>query len=241
MSVTMNPENTDNPHNPDTAAGADSPPKPDISKPDISKPDISKPDISKTDIPKTDTSAKAETTSHAPRTENAPTKPARRNPIEFFASINQKLDALTPFADLIARLWVAWAFYSAGLTKVTASSINLLGFHFPYPTSLIPTESTLLLFKHEYSVPLVSPTIAAYMGSPQEVLLPIFIAFGLAGRYAAIVLFLFNIVAVISYPAAQTGAGFIQHQAWGILLLLIICRGPGKISIDYLIKRILRR
>ncbi len=72
-------------------------------------------------------------------------------------------------------------------------------------------------------------------------ILPIFLAFGLLGRYAALALFVFNIVAVLSYPPAQTGAGFIQHQAWGILLLITMCHGPGKLSLDYLIERFVRK
>jgi putative oxidoreductase len=144
-------------------------------------------------------------------------------------------------ADLIARLWVAYAFYASGLTKVTSGSVNLFGFQLGYPVSLAPTDSTIMLFEYEYEVPLLSPTLAAYLGSATEVLLPIFVAFGLLGRYAAIALFVFNIVAVLSYPPAQTGAGFVQHQAWGILLLITICHGPGKISIDYLVERFFRK
>ena len=152
-----------------------------------------------------------------------------------FQSTNRVLDGLAPVADLIARLWVAWAFYKSGLTKVNSGSVDLLGFKLPYPTSLAPTDSTLMLFEYEYAVPLLSPTVAAYLGSLAEVILPLFIAFGLAGRYAAAALFVFNIVAVVSYPPAQSGAGFYQHQAWGIVLLLIIFHGPGRLSIDHLI------
>ena len=153
----------------------------------------------------------------------------------------QFLEYLTPITDLLVRLWVAYAFYASGVTKVTSGSINLLGFQFPYPTSLTPTSTTITLFQYEYAVPLLSPTLAAYMGTVTEILLPVFIALGLTGRYAAIGLFFFNIVAVLSYPPAQTGAGFVQHQAWGLLLLVTICHGPGKLSLDYLIGRFMNR
>jgi putative oxidoreductase len=157
------------------------------------------------------------------------------------ASLRWSLGQLTPIADLIARLWVAYAFYASGLTKVTSSSVSLFGFQLGYPTSLVPTDSTILLFEYEYEVPLLSPVLAAYLGSAAEVILPLFLAFGLLGRYAALALFLFNIVAVLSYPPAQTGAGFVQHQAWGILLLITLCHGPGRLSLDYLIEKFLRK
>ena len=56
------------------------------------------------------------------------------------------------------------------------------------------------------------------------------------GRFSAIVLFLFNIMAVISYPDLNP-AGLVQHQMWGIMLLVPLLQGPGKLSIDHLIAR----
>ncbi|MDH5487382.1 MAG: DoxX family protein, partial [Gammaproteobacteria bacterium] len=83
---------------------------------------------------------------------------------------------------------------------------------------------------------LLSPEVAAYLGTATEFVFPILLAIGLGGRLAAAVLFLFNIVAVIAYPALEA-AGVIQHQFYGTLLLLPLLRGPGKISIDHFIRR----
>lgn len=58
------------------------------------------------------------------------------------------------------------------------------------------------------------------------------LALGLAGRFAAGVLFIFNIIAVLSYPALNA-AGIEQHQVWGIMLLVTLLHGPGRISIDH--------
>lgn len=139
------------------------------------------------------------------------------------APVNKGLAFLAPIADLLVRLAVARDFFQSGLTKIKTF------------------DSTILLFQYEYEVPFLSPTVAAYLGTAAELLLPVFLALGLAGRYAAIGLFFFNIVAVISYPPAQEGAGFVQHQIWGILLLVTICYGPGKISIDHLINRFVQK
>ena len=59
------------------------------------------------------------------------------------------------------------------------------------------------------------------------------LALGLGGRLSAAALFIFNIIAVISYPELME-AGLRDHQLWGILLLITITQGPGKLSLDYL-------
>jgi putative oxidoreductase len=51
---------------------------------------------------------------------------------------------------------------------------------------------------------------------------------GLRGRFSAIVLFVFNIVAVVSYPSLMD-AGIRDHQVWGLMLLVIALHGPGKL------------
>ena len=149
-------------------------------------------------------------------------------------------DFLTPVADLLARYWVAAAFFSSGLTKTLTGSFTVFGHTFNYPLSVFPAESTFALFEYEYRVPLLSPTLAAYLGTAAELLLPVFLLLGLGTRYAALALFVFNIVAVISYPDLMA-AGLKDHQVWGLLLLVTICHGPGKLSLDYLIGRLVRR
>ncbi len=147
---------------------------------------------------------------------------------------------LTPVADFLARYWVAGAFFISGLTKTTSGSFSLLGHTFSYPLSLLPTESTLTLFEYEYQVPLLPSALAAYMGTAAELLLPVFLFLGIGTRYAALALFVFNIVAMVSYPDLM-GAGLAQHQVWGLLLLITICHGPGKLSVDALIGHLIRR
>lgn len=128
------------------------------------------------------------------------------------------LDFLSPIGDLILRCWVAYAFWVSGLTKIQN------------------WDSTLYLFEDEYSVPLLSPDTAAYMGTATELGFPVLLAFGLLGRFAAGVLFLFNIVAVLSYPNLGA-AGIEQHEVWGIMLLVCFLHGPGCVSVDHWIKK----
>ncbi len=128
------------------------------------------------------------------------------------------LSWLAPIADLAARLWVANAFIKSGLTKIQSFS------------------TTLQLFKYEYAVPFLSPEVAAYLGTFTELFFPVLLAVGLGGRLAAVVLFVFNIVAVISYPDLGA-AGREQHYVWGILLFMTVTHGPGKLSLDHWIAR----
>lgn len=128
------------------------------------------------------------------------------------------LDFASPLADLMLRLWVAHAFWVSGLTKIRS------------------WDGTLYLFENEYSVPLLPPELAAYSGAFVELAFPVLLALGLGGRLAALVLFLFNIVAVISYPDLNA-AGLEQHKVWGLMLLVVLLHGPGRLSLDTLIVR----
>lgn len=130
--------------------------------------------------------------------------------------IYAKLDWLSPVSILGIRLWVAWVFFKSGLTKIKS------------------WDSTLYLFEYEYSVPLLPPELAAYVGTAAELSLPVLLAFGLAGRFGAIALFVFNITAALSYPDLNA-IGLRDHQLWGVMLLVPLLHGPGKLSIDYLL------
>ena len=128
------------------------------------------------------------------------------------------LDWLAPLPDLVIRVWVARVFWQSGLTKIQSF------------------DTTLQLFRYEYSVPLLPPDVAAYLATFTELTFSVLLTIGLAGRFSATALFVLNAVAVISYPALQE-AGLIQHHLWGLLLLVPLFHGPGKLSLDYLISR----
>ncbi len=130
-----------------------------------------------------------------------------------FTRTSSALSWLSPIADLGVRLWVADVFFKSGLVKIQS------------------WDTTLLLFSSEYSVPVLSPELAAYMGTFTELFFPVLLALGLGSRFAAGVLFIFNIVAVISYPELNA-PGIEQHKVWGLMLLVSLLHGPGKLSLD---------
>ena len=128
------------------------------------------------------------------------------------------LNICAPALDLGIRLWVANVFWKSGLTKIAT------------------WDSTVMLFTHEYQVPLLSPETAALLATSAELVFPVLLVLGLAGRASAAALFIFNIVAVISYPDLNE-IGLKDHVYWGILLLVTLLHGPGKLSLDHLIRR----
>jgi putative oxidoreductase len=129
--------------------------------------------------------------------------------------LTRALNALQPLAALLARLYIAQVFFLSGLTK------------------LRDWGTTVALFTDEYKVPLLSPPIAAAMGTAGELVLPVLLVLGLGGRFSPLGLFVVNAVAVISLseiaPAAMQ-----QHITWGCLLAMLAIYGLGDWSADRL-------
>lgn len=138
--------------------------------------------------------------------------------VALLRSTRNGLQTLAPVADLGVRLFVANVFFASGLTKIANWA------------------STVSLFDSEYAVPFLPAEVAAYLGTGVELFFPVLLVLGLGTRFAAFVLFVFNIIAVISYP--DLGAiGLKDHQTWGLLLLVTLLHGPGALSLDRLIGR----
>jgi len=124
------------------------------------------------------------------------------------------LDAAQPLAAVLARGYVAQVFFLSGLTKLRDWDI------------------TLALFEDEYKVPLLSPAWAAAMGAGGELVLPVLLVLGLAGRFASLGLFVVNAVAVISLMEIAPAA-LQQHMLWGTLLAALAIYGGGKWAMDH--------
>ena len=122
-----------------------------------------------------------------------------------------------PLLLLFCRLWVAWVLFNSGLTKLASWA------------------STLFLFDYDYQVPILPWELAAYMGTAAELILPVFLALGLLSRPMAAILFVFNIIAVVSYPVLWD-KGFYDHQLWGLMILNVVVWGPGVISADKVLR-----
>lgn len=132
-------------------------------------------------------------------------------------SVIAPLQASGHAVDLAIRLYVANVFFSSGLLKIGN------------------WDGTLYLFREQYHVPLLPPVAAAWLGAFGELFFPPLLALGLATRFAALSLSFVNVVAVISFwhVLAENEAAQMSHFYWGLLLLVILCHGPGKLSLDH--------
>ncbi|MCU1757595.1 DoxX family protein [Pseudomonas helleri] len=121
------------------------------------------------------------------------------------------------FLVLVARFSIAAIFFMSGQTKVS-------GF-------LTITPSTYELFRTEYALPLISPELAAHLAAYSEHVFPVLLVVGLFTRVSAMALLgMTFVIEVFVYPDAWP-----THLSWAGLLLLIIARGAGKLSLDRLI------
>jgi putative oxidoreductase len=127
------------------------------------------------------------------------------------------IDRLQPLLLLAARLYVANVFIKSGIEKLSDWS------------------STLALFQDEYAVPVLPPELAAYLGTFGELVFPVLLVLGLAGRFSAAGLFAVNLMAVVSYPKLfefECPAAIHSHAYWGIILLSLVIFGLGPLSVD---------
>ncbi len=126
---------------------------------------------------------------------------------------------VAPVLDLAIRLWIARVFFVSGLTKIA------------------DWQSTLFLFEYEYQVPILPVTAAAVLGTAFELVMPVLLVLGLFARLAALPLLAMSLVIQFVLGAANPAYDSVEHFYWMFLLLMIILRGPGPLSIDHLIGR----
>ncbi len=129
-----------------------------------------------------------------------------------------------PLADVLhlaIRLHVANVFFKSGLTKIE------------------DWDKTVFLFQEEYRVPLLPPEAAAFLGTFGELAFPVLLALGIGTRFAAASLWVVNLLAVVSYWHVLGGneAALNTHFYWGLLLLVLLVDGPGRLSLDQWILR----
>jgi putative oxidoreductase len=121
--------------------------------------------------------------------------------------------------QLAARVAVAQVFWQSAQTKLSSWPV------------------TLQLFAMEYRLPVIDPTIAAPLATAAELTGSVLIFFGMFARLGA--LMLLGVVATIQifvYPSHWA-----EHLLWASLLLLVLARGAGVVSLDAIAARLFRR
>jgi putative oxidoreductase len=138
------------------------------------------------------------------------------------ASINALLGARAhleriPLAliQLAMRIAVGAVFFNSGLLKINS------------------WEFAIKLFEDEYKVPFIDPVWAARLAAFNELTFPVLLVLGLATRLATLPLLgMILVIQTLVYPQA-----WVDHLLWGSILLFLLSRGPGAISLDALIER----
>jgi putative oxidoreductase len=117
--------------------------------------------------------------------------------------------------QLAARLSVAHVFWNSAQSKLASWPV------------------TQQLFAMEYHVPLLPPDVAAPLATATEVAGSVLLTVGLLSRGAALALL--GVVAVIQLFVFPENWG--EHALWASLLLLIVARGAGVLSLDWIVNR----
>lgn len=113
------------------------------------------------------------------------------------------------------RLAVATVFWNSGISK------------------LANWNTTVALFADEYQVPFLPPELAAYMAASLELTCPVLLVLGLLTRPAAgALLAMTTIIEIFVYPMAWP-----THIQWAAMQLVLIARGAGTLSLDFIIRR----
>jgi putative oxidoreductase len=117
--------------------------------------------------------------------------------------------------QLLFRLGVASVFFKAGMVKASS------------------WESTVALFRDEYRVPVLPPELAATFATAFELTCSTLLILGLGTRLATLPLLgMIATIQLFVYPSAWS-----EHLVWASILLFLLTRGPGVISVDHLVAR----
>ncbi len=118
----------------------------------------------------------------------------------------------------LARLVIAIVVWQSGREKAEGVTVK---------------TDTLYTFEFDYRLPLINPYVAAYLWTVAEHILPILIAIGLGSRFVAVILLLMTLIAQVYIAPDDLAA----HGLASVVLLVIVARGSGPLSLDRLIAR----
>ena len=121
--------------------------------------------------------------------------------------------------QLASRVAIGYVFWNSAQSKLASWPI------------------TIQLFRMEYQVPVLPPELAATLATATELTGAILLFLGLFTRLGALTLLgLVAVIQVFVYPGHWG-----EHLLWASLLLLLLARGAGVVSLDHLAKRFFAR
>jgi putative oxidoreductase len=136
--------------------------------------------------------------------------------------------ALPSLVQLVMRVALAVPFWKSGILKWT-------GF-------LKLSDTAVTLFTDEFMLHLPGgpyhypvPAVMAFLSGCGEIMFPVLLVLGFATRFAALGLLFMTLIVELTVPD-----GWPIHITWAAMALGIMAWGPGRISVDYLMRSFLR-
>ncbi len=152
------------------------------------------------------------------------------------------LCSFIPYAVVafVLRLILAREFFLDGQTLISGTRLSqtVYGFDFSVVLPMQVRAETISNFVAQYGALPVPPMLAAYIVSYAEFILPFLLLIGFGTRFAALgLLIMTGVIDFYVMPQALWS----EHIYWGAILLVLLSRGPGALSIDHFIKLASRR
>ena len=143
------------------------------------------------------------------------------------ASLLIRAIAQPSFVQLVTRVALAVQFWRSGILK--------------WDGFLQLSDTAVTLFTDEFMLhlpggpyPYPSPELFAFLSGCAEICLPVLLVFGFATRFAAAGLLFMTCIVELTVPD-----GWPIHITWAAMALGIMAWGPGSLSLDYLVRRVL--
>lgn len=128
----------------------------------------------------------------------------------------------------LGRFSIAAVFWNSGQTKIEGLAINIVNGEFTLRWPRL-NDSAVVLFRDEYKLPILPPEFAATMAAVAEHVFPLLLLLGLATRFSALALLgMTLVIQLLVYPGA-----YATHGVWAAVLLYLMARGPGALSLDH--------
>ena len=138
-----------------------------------------------------------------------------------------RLIARPSLVQLVLRFGLAVPFWRSGILKWDGFQLN------DTAVDLFTSEFMLHLPGGPYPYP--APATMAFLSGCAEIVFPVLLVFGFATRFAATGLLFMTCIVELTVPE-----GWPIHITWAAMALGIMAWGPGRLSLDYGIRRLSR-
>ncbi len=135
--------------------------------------------------------------------------------------------AIPSLVQLVLRFALATPFWKSGILK--------------WDGFLRLNDTAVTLFTDEFMLhlpggpyPFPAPAVMAFLSGCAEITFPILLVLGFATRFAALGLLFMTLVVELTVPD-----GWPIHITWAAMALAIMAWGPGRVSLDFFIRRVL--